>query len=110
MKVQELSDILLRHGFEKEKLDSGFNYTKTDGHIQLICYIEPQIDIAFMTIYAWNDNEIKGIYKASLLEISRAQDSASLFFRQAVEDMPKFIGDKVDVHKEMNKAIDDTFK
>ena len=109
MKVQQLNDALLENGFEEQKVDTGFLYKKTVNHIELVCYIEPQIDIAFTTIYNWDDNSVKGVYKASLIELSRGNASASLFFKKAMADMPRFIGEEINVHADVEDVINRTF-
>jgi len=110
MKVQELKDILVGKGFDEEKLDTGYNYRKVIDHIELVCYIEPQIDIAFISLYKWNNNEVKGVYKASLIELSRVEKSVQTFFEKTLDDMPLYIGSKINLHSEVKAAIDSTFQ
>jgi len=109
MSTQELHDILIRAGFKEEKLDSGLNYSKRINHIELICYVEPNINIAFMSIYKWNNNDVKGTHNLSMTEFGRNRDSISSDFKKTLDNMPEFIGEKINVHQEVRKVIDDTF-
>lgn len=109
MNTQKLNDILIKAGFRKEKLDSGFNYSKKVNHIELICYVEPNINIAFMSIYRWNDNDVKGTYNLSMTGFDRDKDSISSVFKKTLDNMPEFIGENINVHQEVKTVIDDTF-
>lgn len=109
MNTQELHDILIKAGFKEEKLDSGLNYSKTVDHVELICYVEPNVNIAFMAIYKWNDNDVKGTYNLSMMELNRNKDSISSIFKRTLSNMPEYIGDKVNVHEEIGRIINNTF-
>lgn len=109
MKTQELAEILIQHGFIEEALDSGCNYTQTFGHIELICYIEPGIDIQFITLYSWNNNDVKGTYNISIDKLRIDSDSVATMFRKTKASLPQYIGEKVDTHIETEKAIEEAF-
>jgi len=113
MKVQQLSDTLAVAGFKEEKLDTGYNFTKIVNHIELVCYIEPDINVAFTTIYKWQSNEVKGTYVVSMKEFERNDNTADSFFKKAVAEMPESIGLKseggLDIHHEVKTVIDETF-
>jgi len=105
MEIQELERILKERGFEAEKLDSGYNYTNSIEHISLICYIEPDIEVEFITIYQWNNNEVKGTHNLSMKELNQSQDSVETLFRKTKNNMPQHIGEFTDTHKEVENAI-----
>ena len=50
MKIDQMKETLLNKGFDEEKLDTGFNFTKTIKNVQLICYIGPNINVSFITV------------------------------------------------------------
>lgn len=110
MKVQELSDILKASGFNEESLDSGYNYTKKTGHISLDCYIEPHMGIEFISIYHWNNNDVKGTYNISVEELSRSKDNVEELFRKTKGNLPQHIGEFIDTHELLEKAIEHIFK
>ncbi len=113
MEVQQLRNALAVAGFAEEKLDTGYNYTKTVEHTEMICYIEPGIDIAFTTIYKWHSNEVKGTFIISLEELDRYKGSVPSLFKRTTADMPEYVGDKnnggTDIHHEIVNAIDGIF-
>lgn len=110
MKLQELESILIEKGFEEEKLDSGYNYTKKVGHILLICYVEPDIEVEFIAIYRWNNNDVKGTHNLSLNELDRSKDSVETLFRKTKNNMPQQIGNFTDTHREVEEALRDLFE
>jgi len=110
MKIQDLKDLLIERGFKEEKLDTGINYSKTIDHIELICYIEPGINVSFICLYKWNDNEIKGTYDLPINQLGSGSVTLSALFERAVKDMPRYIGENIDVHAEMERVIDDTLE
>jgi len=109
MKSKELGLLLKEKGFKEEKLDSGINYSKRVGHVELICYIEPNVEIEFISIYRWDNNDLKGSYNISLLELDSNRDSVVTFFKKTKRDMPQYIGLTVNVHSEIDTAIENTF-
>ena len=109
MKIHDLSVLLKEKGFKEEKLDSGMNYTRTIGHIELICYIEPGIEVEFISIYRWNNNDVKGTYNISMQELNNSNEKAATFFRKTKNNLPECIGEKVDTHIELDKVIEETF-
>ena len=110
MKVQELSDILKSNDFNMETLDSGYNYTKKVGHISLNCYIEPNMGVEFISIYHWNNNDVKGTYNISIEDLSRSKDNIEALFRKTKNNMPQHIGEFIDTHELLEKAIEHVFK
>jgi len=110
MKIQELTDALKEAGFNQEELDSGCNFTKKAGHISLICYIEPEMDVEFISIYHWNKNDVKGTYNISMKSLSRSNEPIKEFFRNTKNNLPQQVGDFVDTHDELDKVIENLFK
>lgn len=109
MEVEYLKDILLLKGFCGEKMDSGYNHTLDKGHIKLICYVEPGIEVEFVSIYRWNDNDVKGTYTISTDHLLRyTGDVASLFWKTK-ENLPQYIGTTIDTHDELDKVIREVF-
>lgn len=109
MRIQELTEALKAAGFQEEPLDSGYNYTKNVDHISLICYIEPEMDIEFISIYHWNNNDVKGTFNITMKAFSRSQDSVETFFRNTKRDLPQFIGQFVDTHDQLENVIEKIF-
>jgi len=109
MKMQELAAALKGRGFEEDKLDSGCNYTKKSGHIELICYLEPEVDVEFVIYYRWSNNDVKGTYNVPLTELNFGHESIISYFRKAKDSMPLYIGNTVDVHEEVENVIERTF-
>lgn len=109
MKTQELAEFLVQKGFTEEPLDSGCNYTYRKDHIKLICYIEPGIDIQFVTIYKWNNNDVKGTYDISIDKLRIDSDSVATMFRKTKGNLPQRIGEKVDTHEEAEKVFEEIF-
>lgn len=105
MKVQELEKALRKSEFNEDKLDSGCNYIRKVGHIIFICYVEPDIEVEFIIIYQWDNNDVKGTYNISIKELSRSNDSIETYFRKAKKEMPQYIGEFIDTHEEIEKAI-----
>ncbi|NDV83544.1 hypothetical protein [Bacteroides sp. 51] len=110
MKVQELTDALKAADFKQEPLDSGCNYTKETGHISLICYIEPNMVAEFISIYHWNNNDVKGTYNITIKDLDRSNDSVEVFFRKTKNTMPQYIGESADTHEQLEKAIEKVFR
>lgn len=109
MKTNELAEFLIQKGFTEEQLDSGCNYTYRTEHIKLICYIEPGIDIQFVTIYHWNNNDVKGTYDISVDKLRVDSDSIATLFRKTKNNLPQRIGEKVDTHVEAEKVFHQIF-
>ena len=105
MKVQALENTLKNSGFQEDPLDSGCNYIKKVGHITFICYVEPGIEVEFIVIYQWKNNDVKGAHNISLNELSRSHQPIETFFRLAKNDMPPYVGEFTDTHDEVEKAI-----
>jgi len=113
MDTKQINDNLIYKGFIEKRLDTGFNYTKQVNHnIELICYVEPNISVSFITVYKWNDNEIKGYYDITVKELEGLGPDLDVLFKKAVKDMPKYLGDKktgLRIHPAMEAAIDEAF-
>lgn len=105
MKVQALEKALRKSGFNEDKLDSGCNYIKTVGHIIFMCYVEPDIEVEFIIVYQWDNNDVKGTYNMSLKELSMSNESLETYFRKAKKNIPQYIGEFIDTHEEIEKAI-----
>lgn len=109
MESQELMQILKQHGFEENKLDTGCNYTHSSGHIELICYIETGVEVQFVSIYRWKNNDVKGTHNISIAGLKLDKESVATLFRKTKANMPQYIGVTIDTHVELEKAIDDIF-
>lgn len=109
MRPQELAELLIENGFKEEKLDSGCNYTKKVGPIEFISYIEPDIEVEFISIYKWDNNDVKGTYNIPLDKLRYDKESVATIFRKTKNNLPQYIGEKIDTHRELEKAIEDTF-
>ena len=110
MKIIELKGILKNKGFSEEEFDTGMNYTKTIGHVTLICYIEPNIDVAFISIYKWNRNDLKGTYNVPLMMLRNIETDIPTFFERTISDIPQYVGEKTDVHAEIRNVIQEIFR
>lgn len=108
MKIQELEDTLIEKGFSETKLDTGINYSKKINNIELVCYIEPEIEIQFSTTYKWNDNEIKGAYDISITELNYGGHSPSSLFMSTLNKMPHYVGE-TNISMIIRNIIRDTF-
>lgn len=109
MKARQLQALLISNGFREERQDSGYNYTKTAGHIELECYIEPNIEIEFITFYKWKNNEIKGRYNISVKDLEKKDFTIKQLFLNTLQDIPKYVGDTVDVHSDVATVVNDLF-
>lgn len=105
MTVETLEKALKKSGFNEDQLDSGCNHIKKAGHITFICYVEPDIEVEFIIIYHWSNNEVKGTYNISLKELSKSSQPVEAFFRIAKNNIPPYIGERIDTHEEVEKAI-----
>lgn len=109
MTTNELEEILKSKGFKEERLDSGCNYTKTVGAIELICYVEPDIEVEFIALYQWENNEVKGAYNISVEQLKHEEEPVDMFFRKVKKNLPRYIGESIDTHTEVEKAIRSIF-
>lgn len=110
MKTQELENYLKEKGFNEEKLDTGCNYTKTIGHIELTSYVEPDVEVEFVAVYRWKNNDVKGTYNVSMKQLQLDKESIASLFRKTKNNMPQRIGERVDTHEELENAIRATFE
>ncbi len=109
MNIEELMDLLNQKNFEEEEQDTGMEYTYKKNNIELICYIEPQVEVQFISFYRWDNNEVKGTYNISIDELKFTKDSVISFFKRTKNNLPVQIGDSINVHSEVDKAIEEIF-
>jgi len=109
MKVQEIIQMLEEKGFNHKEKDSGLHFSKTIEPIKLICYIEPDVEVQFITYYRWNNNDVKGTYNISVRELSYTKSSLPELFKMTKENLPQQVGCCVDTHAEVDKVIDAIF-
>jgi len=105
MKIEELGNILKEKGFTEEKMDSGYNYTLEAGHIKLICYIEPGMDVEFVSIYHWSNNDVKGTYNIPVNQLLGYNGQAITLFRKTKNNLPQRIGLTTDTHEELEHTL-----
>lgn len=110
MTSEELSKILKSCGFKEEQSGTGSNFEKTIGHVVLICYIEPGMQVDFISLYKWNNNDVKGTHNVSVKELEQNKETVSTLFKKTLSDMPEYIGDTVNAHEEVRTAINLTFE
>ena len=96
-------------GFKKEKKNTGYIYSKTIGNIELICFIESNVKLYFISIYRWNDNRVRGSYCISSEDIEDCPDFSLFMFKKTIHNMPRYIGREIDVHSEIIETINETF-
>ncbi|MDU1904568.1 MAG: hypothetical protein E6772_07270 [Dysgonomonas sp.] len=106
MRTEELKDILIKKGFREERQDTGWNYTKQVNNIELICYIEPDIEAAFIIMYRWNNNDEKGVFRLSKKELETNKDTIAELFRNSYQNMPRYIGETINLHAEIEDTIE----
>lgn len=100
---------LISCGFVKENRNTGSIYSKIYGNIELFCFIEHNIKLYFVSIYKWNDNKVRGSYYISQEGLKDCPDFSSYLFEKTVQNMPRYIGKDIDVHREILKAINEIF-
>jgi len=110
MKTQELESYLKEKGFTEGSLDSGCNYIYDAGHIELICYVETGIEVEFLTIYRWNNNDVKGTYNIPVAELERTKDSVETMFRKTKNNLPQRIGETIDTHQAAEEVFEKVFQ
>lgn len=109
MKTQEIIEILEEKGFNQKEKDSGIYFSKTMGHIKLICYIEPDVEVEFISLYRWKNNDVKGTYNISVHNLLYTKETVPEMFRKTKENLPQRIGDCADTHKELEETIEYIF-
>lgn len=109
MNIQDIKELLKEKGFKEEKQDTGVKYSFTDGDVELIAYIEPDIEIEFISLYRWQHNEVKGAQNISVSDLSRTKDSVATLFKKTKNNLPQHIGEKIDTHTEIDRVIDNLF-
>lgn len=109
MIVRYIEHELTSSGFEKEKKNSGYLYSRILGDIGLFCYIEENIKLYFYTTYNWNNNSIKGSYCVSSSDLEDCPDFSPVLFIKTIQNMPQYVGKEFDIHIKIIKAINETF-
>lgn len=109
MKTQELIETLEERAFDEKKKDSGIYFSKTMGHIKLICYIEPNVEAEFISLYRWDNNDVKGTYNISIRDLGYTKDTVADLFKKTKEQLPQQIGLCVDTHAEIDRVIEYIF-
>jgi len=109
MTTQRIKRELNLCGFEEEKRNTGYYYSKTVGNIQLICFIEEKIKFYFVSAYLWDNYRIKGACHITEEELKAYPAFTAELFKKTIDNMPRYIGDKVDIHSEIKKVIDESF-
>ncbi|MDR2947749.1 MAG: hypothetical protein LBV71_00945 [Prevotella sp.] len=109
MIIRYIEHELALHDFKKEEKNTSCVYNKIVGNVELICFIERNMKLYFISIYRWNNNRLRGSYKITSSELKNCPDFASTLFKKTIDNVPRFIGDKIDIHVEIVKAIDETF-
>lgn len=109
MNIQELKNLLKEKGFKEESQDTGVKYSLTDHNVELVCYIEPNIEIEFISLYKWDQNDVKGTYNISVRDFTITKDSVLTLFRKTKNNMPKQIGEAINVHTEIDKVLERIF-
>jgi len=109
MKTEDIERILKEKGFQGEKLDSGYSHTIENGPIKLICYVEPGMEVEFVSIYSWNDNDVKGTYNIPINKLLGYNGTLADLFRKTKNNLPQRIGVSIDTHVELEKAIETIF-
>lgn len=106
MDIHELKDWLKEKGFKEEKQDTGIKYTLSEQNVELICYIEPNIEIEFISLYKWHRNGVKGTHNISIGDFSRTKDSILTLWKKTKNNMPEHIGEEINTHEEVDKVIE----
>ena len=109
MNIEELRKDLIEKGFKEELQDTGIKYSISDNHIELICYIEPGVEVEFISFYRWNRNDVKGTYNLSVDDIKRTKDTPRTLFKKTKNNIPEHIGENINVHKEIDEFMDNLF-
>ena len=109
MIIHYIESELASYGFEKEKKNTGYVYKSICGNIELICYVEEKIKLYFVSVYKWSNNRIKGAYHISLEELKKNPDFSLILFKKTMQYMPQYLGTEVNIHAEIEKAIDEVF-
>ncbi len=110
MIVRYIESELTSRGFVKEKRNTGYAYNRIFGNIELICFIEHDIKLYFFSIYKWNNNRVKGSFCISSDDLKDYPVFPTFLFIKTTQNMPRYIGKEIDVHSEILKVIDETFR
>ncbi len=71
--------------------------------------MEPGIEVEFVSIYRWNDNDVKGTYNILTDHLVGYKGDVATLFRKTKENLPQYIGETIDTHAELEKVIRDVF-
>jgi len=99
MKTQEIIETLEEKGFNRQEKDSGIYFSKVMEHIKLICYIEPDVEVQFITLYRWKNNDVKGTYNITVHNLMYTKETVAEMFRKTKNNLPQRIGDCVDTQR-----------
>ncbi|WP_156032925.1 hypothetical protein [Prevotella sp. 10(H)] len=102
-----IENLLKEKNFKEEKVDTGIRYTLESGNIELICYVEPNVEVNFISLYKWKNNDVKGTYNLTIQELRLTKDTLQTMFRKTKNNMPEHVGETVNVHQELDKVIDE---
>jgi len=108
MNLEELKTTLTEKGFEEQEQDTGIQFTLTDGHIELTCYIEPAVEVEFISLYRWKNNDVKGTYNVTAKELPLTKDTVLTMFRKTKNNMPEYVGE-TNVHTEVDAVLEKIF-
>ncbi len=109
MTIEELKERLTEKGFQASEQDSGIKYDNFQGQVELICYIEPEIRVQFISYFRWDNNEVKGTYDLTLNQLKAETATLAHLFKRTLANMPECIGDKADAHIEVAEAMYEVF-
>ncbi len=109
MREQDIEEMLRLKGFCEEKRDSGYHLAMEKGPIKLICYIEPGIEVEFVSIYSWSNNDVKGTYTIPVRQLAGFTEPIASLFRRTKNNLPQWIGLTTDTHEELKKVIKEVF-
>jgi len=105
MNIQTIESTLREKGFKEEKIDTGIMYSLTKENVELLCYIEPDVEVEFVTLYKWKNNDVKGTYNITMNELRFTKDTLAAMFKKTKNNMPRQIGDTINVHAVVDRAI-----
>ncbi|MBK5723161.1 hypothetical protein JGH11_20045, partial [Dysgonomonas sp. Marseille-P4677] len=92
MIIRYIEHELVSSGFKKEKINSGYVYSKVFENIELRCHIDENIKLYFFSIYKWDSNILKGSYSISSRELEEYPDFSLVLFKKTIQNMPRYVG------------------
>lgn len=96
-------------GFEKEKRNTGYYYSKKIENIILACFVEENIRFYFVSVYVYKNCRIKGAYHITVEDLKEHPDLTAELFKKTINYMPRYIGNEIDIHSEIINVIIDCF-